>query len=363
VVEAAVSWQGLATESVSAGPDLIQFRALPLFDAGRSVGAVWVMQRLIAIHSTQQQLYGIGLIGVLGLSGAIVAAAWLFTHRLDRGVTRIEESLRAMEEHLETPVPATAIPELDRVGSAINQLAHAVQAHQRERTELERRLHRSDHLAALGRLIGGVAHEVRNPLASIKLKLHLARRSGADPERLNSAFEVIQGEVERLDRLVERLLTLAKSSEPSRAPTDLVRLLKARMELWEGRAAEQEIVLELQPAPSIGEPALVDGDRIVQIVDNLLANAVEALHHRGGRITVELERPAPLEIRVAVADTGPGVPPEMVDRLSEPFFTTRDDGTGLGLFLSAEMTRALGGELRYREQPGGGACFEVMLPC
>jgi signal transduction histidine kinase len=200
-------------------------------------------------------------------------------------------------------------------------------------------------------------------LASINLKLHLAQRSGTDPARLTSAFAVIQAEVERLDRLVERLLTLAKPSEPSRAPTNLARLLKARMELWEGRAAEQGIVLELQSAPSIAESVPVDGDRIVQIVDNLLANAIEALHQRGGRITVEVERPAPPEVRIAVADTGPGVPSEMVERLFEPFFTTREDGTGLGLFLSAELTRVLGGELRYRERSGGGACFEVMLPC
>jgi signal transduction histidine kinase len=363
VVVTAVGRQGLAEESVSAGPDLILFRALPLVDAGKSVGAIWVMQRLSAVRSPPQQLYRIALFGLLAISGTTAAAAWFFTHRLDRGVTRIEEGLRTMEERLETPVPTTGIPELDRVGSAINRLARTVQTHQKERTTLEQRLHRADRLAALGRLVGGVAHEVRNPLASIKLKLHLARRSGTDPERLTNAFAVIQAEVERLDRLVARLLTLAKPSEPSRVPTDLARLLKTRMEQWEGRAAEQGIVLELQPAASIAEPVPVDGDRVVQIVDNLLANAIEALHERGGRITIEVERPAPSAIRIAVADTGLGVPPEAVERLFEPFFTTHKDGTGLGLFLSAEMTRGLGGELRYRERPGGGACFEVMLPC
>jgi anti-sigma regulatory factor (Ser/Thr protein kinase) len=187
VVEAAIGRQGLAEESVSAGPDLILFRALPLVDAGRSVGATWVMQRLSAVRSPQRQLYRSALFGLLAVSGTTAAAAWFFTRRLDRGVTRLEEGL--------------------------------------------------------------------------------------------------------------------------------------------------------------------------------LANAVEALHERGGRITVEVERPTPAALRIAVADTGPGVPPEAVERLFEPFFTTRKDGTGLGLFLSAEMTRALGGELRYCERPGGGACFEVTLPC
>jgi two-component system sensor histidine kinase HydH len=268
-----------------------------------------------------------------------------------------------MAERLDTPVPATGIPELDRVGAAINQLVRTVQAHQQERADLERRLHRAARLAALGRLVGGVAHEVRNPLASIKLKLHLARRAGADADRLANAFAVIQAEVERLDRLVARLLTLAKPTEPAKAPTDLARLLKARMELWESRAAEAGIALELQLWSALAEPALVDRERLAQIIDNLLANAVEALQQRGGRITVALERPTPSLARIAVADTGPGVPPELVERVFEPFFTTRKDGTGLGLFLSAELARSLGGELRYRQRPGGGAGFEVTLPC
>ena len=268
-----------------------------------------------------------------------------------------------MEAKLDTPVGETGIAELDRVGGGITRLGRAVREHQRRRAELETRLHRVDRLAALGRLVGGVAHEVRNPLASIKLKVHLALRSAGDPAKLASAFEVIEEEIERLDRLVERLLTLAKPAEPDRLPTDLSRLLRARVALWENRAAEQGIVLQVteqEPAP---EPAAVDGDRVAQIVDNLIGNAVEALSERGGRITITLDRPSPREVIVGVADTGPGVQPELVDRLFEPFFTTRNGGTGLGQFLSAELAGALGGEVRYRERPGGGACFEVRLPC
>lgn len=137
VVETAVNRQGPAEERVSAGTDLILFRARPLFDAARPVAASWVMQRLSGIRSTQQQLYRLGLIGLLVLSGAITAAAWLFTHRLDSSVTPIEAGLHIMENRLDTPAPPTGVPELDRVGAAINRLSNAVQTHQKERTELE----------------------------------------------------------------------------------------------------------------------------------------------------------------------------------------------------------------------------------
>ena len=287
----------------------------------------------------------------------------VFTHRLDRGVARLESGLRAMEQRIDTPVPATHIPELDRVGTGIGRLAAAVQEHQQQRAEMESRLHRVDRLAALGRLVGGVAHEIRNPLASIRLKLHLVQRSSAGPEGLAEAFQVIDEEISRLDRLVDRLLTLAKPAEPSRLPIDVERLLRTRIELWTARAAEHGIALQLEAPSGPHAPLPVDADRLAQILDNLVANAIDVLTTTGGRVILGLERPAVGGLIITVGDTGPGVPPGIADHLFEPFTTTRPGGTGLGLFLSAELARSLGGELRHRERPEGGTRFEVRLPC
>jgi len=363
VAEAAVTVRGAAHERVDAGPDLILFRAQAVLESGQPVGAVWLMDRLRDVRDTRRQLYLLGLIGLLSVSGGVAAGAWFLTSRLDRGISAIETGIRAMEDRLDAPVPAAGIPELDRLGSAINRLALALQDNQARRADIEQRLRQADRLATLGRLVAGVAHEVRNPLASIRLKLHLARGASADPDRLAQAFTVIQEEIDRMDRLVERLLSLGKPSEPSRLPTDLSRFLAERLELWEARAKGQGTVLELQPVSSISEPVLLGRDRVGQILDNLVGNALEALTDRGGRITVEAARPRVGEIVIAVADTGPGVPSDAVDRIFEPFFTTRNGGTGLGLFLSAELARQLGGDLRYCNQPEGGARFEVRLPC
>jgi signal transduction histidine kinase len=353
-----------ADERIVAGPDLILFRALPLAAQGAPAGAVWVMERLAGLRTPRGQLYQAGLIAVLLISCGVAATAWWFTHRLERGVTGIEAGLVSMEQRLETPVPPTGIPELDRVGTGINRLASTVQEHQRERAELEARMHRMDRLAAVGRLVAGVAHEVRNPLASIRLKLHLAQQPAATTEGVTAAFTVIQQEVERLDRLVERLLTLAKPGDGTGEAIDLVRLVGDRVALWEGRAGAQKTSVEMR-APSTGLKAVVaDGDRVAQILDNLIANAIDATQAQdGGRITVAVEQPSPHQILVTVEDTGPGVSPDLVARLVEPFFTTHARGTGLGLFLSAELARAMGGEVRYRPQAAGGACFELSLPC
>lgn len=360
--QAAVTGAG-AGQRIAAGPDLLLFRAEPVRHDGAVVGAAWAMQRLQDAQSPEQRVRTLGAIGLLLVLGVVATLAWVVTYRLDRGVARIETGLRRREAPLDTPVDRTHIPELDRIGAAINDLLRIIDSNQAARRDLERRLDRADRLAALGRLVAGVAHEVRNPLASIRLKLHLAQQPTATPERLAAAFTVIQQEIERLDRLVERLLALAKPGDGAAAPIDLDRLVRTRVGLWEGRAAERGIAIEMRPAAPTPVQVVIDGDRVAQILDNLLANAVEASHEPGSRITLGLERPSPGEVLIEVADTGAGVPPEHVDRLFEPFFTTRAGGTGLGLFLSAELARAMGGEVRYRPQRSGGACFEVRLPC
>ncbi|HJY85053.1 MAG TPA: ATP-binding protein [Candidatus Binatia bacterium] len=363
VVETAIATKGVAEEQIAVGTDGILFCAQALLEGEQPVGAVWLMQRLSDLHGTHRKLYSMGLIGLLMVSSTIALGAWFLTRRLDYGVSAIEMGLRAMEERLEDSIPATNLPELDRIGLAINRLARALQENQTRRAELEQRLRQADRLAVLGRLVAGVAHEVRNPLASIKLKLHLARNGSADPDRLASAFDVVQAEVDRMNRLVERLLALAKPSEPVLLPTDLSYFLAERLEFWKARAATQGTTLEFLPVTSVSEPVFVDRDRVGQILDNLLANALDALADQGGRVIVEAERKGPTEIAIVVADTGPGVPPEIAEQIFEPFFTTRNRGTGLGLFLSAEMARRLGGHIDYHPCPGGGARFEVHLPC
>jgi len=292
-----------------------------------------------------------------------MAFAWKATRRLDRGVQAIESGLRAKEENADSLVPNTGVDELDRIGAGIDRLARALQEHRRAQESLENRLHRADHLAAIGRLVAGVAHEVRNPLASIKLRLHLIRKSQHGTRESEAAFSVVEEEISRLNRLVVRLLTLSKPDQSGADSRDLAQLVESRAQLWSAQAGQRGIRLETRVDETARGATRVETDPILSILDNLLSNAIEAIDHGGGTILLTLEGPSASEVIVAVSDSGPGIDPSLVDRLFEPFFTTREGGTGLGLFLAAEMANRLGGDIRYTRAPEGGARFELRLPC
>lgn len=362
IIDQAIQQESVAVKQVVSGPDILLFRAQPLFSANQPVGATWLLRRLRGIHRVDRQLYGLGFLGLLVLTSAVVAGAWLITRQFERGVSGMEAGLRKMDRQIDRPLAPVGIRELDRIGSEINCLAQTIQEQHGQRIVLERQLHESERLAALGRLVAGVAHEIRNPLASIKLKLQLARRTSAIPDHFGQVLSVIEEEVARLDRLVVRLLFLAKPSPDSKILTDLTRFLSDRVNHWQPCAASQGITLEFLPVDSALGPIPLDRDRVGQIVDNLLTNSLDALETDKGFIAVEVY-PAGAAMIIAVSDNGPGIAPSIVDQLFQPFFTTKAHGTGLGLFLSAEIARAQGGSLRYTDASEGGARFEVHLPC
>jgi len=345
------------------GGTTLMFRARVLKAGGAVDGVVWVAEGIPGVVALRGRTLRMSFLILIGLSIVATALAWRFTHQLDQAVGTIEGALAAKEARPDAPVPPTRFEEIDRIGAGIDHLARSLEDHRRERENLENRLHRADRMAILGKLVAGVAHEVRNPLASIKLKLHLLR-SDRDGAKAEAAFSVMQEEIARLDRMVARLLTISKvAATDGSALQDLAELVESRSEFWSARAAEDGIGLRVEIPEGARGAISVDSDAVVPIIDNLLSNAIEALGGAGGAIDVTFERPAASEVAVVVTDTGPGVDPAAVERLFEPFFTTRAGGTGLGLFLSAEMARRIGGELRYDPANADGARFELRLPC
>jgi signal transduction histidine kinase len=240
---------------------------------------------------------------------------------------------------------------------AVAALAALVMRANAAQLALERRLSGAENLAAMGRMTATLAHEIKNPLAIIRGS---ARRLGKlDGEAQAMADSVVE-EVDRLSSTVNRYLQFARGGTPeSGARDDAAATLAATLDLLEGEFRARECVLE-RDGTFAGMTVPLDGASLKQVWLNLVQNALEAIP-AGGRVRVSCRREAD-RVHVRVADDGPGIPADVLARLGEPFFTTRAQGTGLGVYLSRQLVQGAGGSLVVESRPGAGTSVTVELP-
>ncbi|MBN1296687.1 hypothetical protein JXA80_07890 [bacterium] len=258
---------------------------------------------------------------------------------------------------LEDPESDLTRSEEDMLTAIARQFAAAL-AH----TRLEARARTREHLVALGRLASGLAHEIRNPLATIKASVQYLEPVIRDSDSAEF-FDIINEEVGRLDRFLERFLHYARpgsqSNEGEMQPLSdfLVRMIK----VYEARSECESIDIRLS-VDDAAAARLVPVDPCHQIFTNLFSNAIQAMPG-GGTLTITariIDDSGMLE--VAVDDSGPGIPDDDLGQIFEPFFTRRDGGTGLGLAIVRRLVRQLHGDIIYAQSHRGGACFLVRLP-
>lgn len=314
----------------------------------------WTMARVFAGRGAGYTRL-LGGLGVL-LASVLASAGWM-THLLltwSRKLGRVEATV-ARHEGLDLPfLEPTGERELDRIVVSLNAAASKVRAMRREAEALSAQVAASERLAALGRVAAGIAHEIRNPIAAMRLKAENALLS--DDARRRAALEMMLGQIGRLDILLRNLLTLTHRSEPRRQRADVPALLAATAELHRDLADSQGVKLRVQ-APGIAWP--LDPDQVQRALDNLVLNAIQGMPG-GGTVTVAADESGGV-LRLRVTDDGPGLPATVRRHLFEPFVTERADGTGLGLSIVREIALAHGGTARYRpENPG--STFELILP-
>jgi two-component system, OmpR family, sensor kinase len=210
---------------------------------------------------------------------------------------------------------------------------------------------------ALSRVAAMAAHEIRNPLGVIRGTVDLMRERSASTlsERDRRALDDVSGEVERLRRLTQELLDLAADRPLVRTLTAVGDLIAESVRATEAAFPANSVRCSVPALP----PVLADPTRLRQALENLLSNAAHA--QSGGTIEVVASHDR-REVRVLIADHGPGVPPEIAERLFDLYFTTKSGGTGLGLAVARRFVEAHGGTLRYLGDHKPGAAFEVRLP-
>ena len=225
-------------------------------------------------------------------------------------------------------------------------------------------LQQSEKMAALGGLLAGVAHELNNPLSVVVGQATLLMEGSPEP-RVVARAEKIYKAADRCARIVKSFLALARRKPPERKPMELNEIINGSLELlgYQLRTASIEVSLELKDKlPEVAG----DADQMTQVVTNLVLNAAQALQSWSGKRHIAIRTTTDGEGHVvfSVADSGPGVPPEIRTRIFEPFFTTKSGtgGTGVGLSLCLNIVASHGGHLTVEDTPGGGATFLITLP-
>jgi signal transduction histidine kinase len=238
--------------------------------------------------------------------------------------------------------------------------------------QLEERERLRDRLASLGEMAAGIAHELKNPLAGIEVMAGLLRRQVPDSADAQSLLADIISEAKLANAIVVEMLEFVRPIRLQVERTDIGEVLQQAITLAESKSARGEVEVSLDVAPGL---SMIDGDhhQLCQVFTNLVANAFDAMEGRG-RISISatagLVDPDPAfggEARtpalvVDVADTGPGVPPDVSDRIFNPFFTTKPQGSGLGLAIVRKIVDAHDGLIDLSSVPGQGARFRVTLP-
>ncbi len=246
--------------------------------------------------------------------------------------------------------------ELSTIVQAVNSMAHG-------RQEVETALRREDRLRVMGRVVAGIAHEIRNPLNSIRLTSRVLARRLADQSQAQESTALITGEVDRLDSLLSSLLVFGADEPGKLRRQSMQPLLERALALVNPHASERNVALRFRSDSD--REATVDGDHLQQALMNLLLNAIDA-SGMNGVVSLSMDHTAD-QIEIRVEDSGPGLTPEQQERLFEAFYTTKPNGTGLGLAVTKTLLEKMGASIDVINRNGagndgsGGACFRIFL--
>jgi len=244
--------------------------------------------------------------------------------------------------------------EVKDLARELNSMARAVE-------ERERELVRSERLAAVGKMAALITHEVRNPLSSIGLNSELLEDEVGDNEEARKLVRAIHHEVDRLTQMTEEYLSLARLPKPKAQPEAVNTLIGDLAGFVRADLATKKVKLEVDLAS--GNPlALVDAAQMRQCLINLVRNATEAVAGKGGGTVTLRTRRTGDRVQIEVEDDGSGIAPEVLPRLFDPFFSTKDGGNGLGLALTQQIVKDHGGDLAVQSTLGKGTTFTVTVP-
>jgi signal transduction histidine kinase len=335
----------------------------PLCDDLQQVNAREIRQSEADHQQTVRRvLVGLILVGGVGALAGL-ALGYGVARGLRRSIYQLSVRIRDAADKLGQDLPTVVLTEdgdLQHLHQQMQGVVREIEQVVERLQQREREVLRAEQLAAVGQLAAGVAHELRNPLTSVKLLVQTNREEAESQALPAEDLQVIEREIRRMERSLQTFLDFARQPKPERRPLELAQLVERTAALVGGRARKQHVTLQLTRPPA---PVVVDADtdQIQQLLVNLALNALDVMP-RGGTLEMAFGPPERGYAELCVRDTGPGIAPELLPRLFQPFVSGKETGLGLGLVISQRIAESHGGSLRAANRPEGGACFSLRLP-
>lgn len=347
------SQQPLARLTSSLNDETYEYLA-PVFYNNKLVAVAWADERLHPIFA-QSRSFRL-LTRYISLSIFFLAAlgALIFVHNLTAGVSRIKEGLMLMKTDLNKLLPEMP-GEAGEIARAIN--AMAISLAQKE--QLEEELRRSERLASLGRLVTGVAHELRNPIGVVKATVQVMEAEFKNQPEIQEFTSVIKEQVDRQNRVIQELLDFGRPHTPVVQPLCINDILHRVLTFTSPMLRQHSIELVTELAEDMPKLS-ADPERMKQVFVNMILNAIQAMP-RGGKLLIQSGLDGE-QAFISFTDSGEGIAPENLAHIFEPFYTTKSQGTGLGLSISHQIVTSHGGRIHVSSRPGEGSTFTIVLP-
>lgn len=353
LIAVAASGQPLSRLTSSLDDETYEYLA-PVLVNGKLVAVAWADERIHPIFA--QSRFFRTITRYFTLFAVIIGAlgALFVIHNLSSGVSTIKQGLKAMEKDIHQQIPNLA-GEPGEIARAINKMAVSLA----EKEKLEEELRRSERLAALGRLVTGVAHELRNPIGIIKTTVQLLEKDLQKYEDTRDYIKVIEEQITRQNRVIQELLDFGRPSKHQVQSASINSLLEKVLVFTSPMLRQHNIQLEQQLDQEL-PPIEVDAERIKQVFVNIILNAVQAMPD-GGTLTIKTGHDREW-VNISFTDTGTGIAPAEMASIFDPFFTTREYGTGLGLSISHQIIKTHNGHINVDSTLSEGTTFTIKLP-
>jgi len=339
---------------------------------GRRVGMLCVGVLEAKYADVRRKALSIFVLITLAGMALALGLGYLIADRISKPVRQlIDASVQVSRGNLSPDTGSISKGEIGVLQKTFHQMLASIQERdKRQKVESETKLLQSEKQASIGKLAGGVAHEINNPLTGVVTFTHMLLKRKDLPEDVRSDLETIAQETERVRKIVKGLLDFSRQSQLDPEPTDINRLIRHTISLVENQALIKGVTLSFEHAD--GLPMItVDRNQMQSVFLNIIINALDATD-TGGSIKISTSAKMRMAagkagqkgIEIAITDTGCGIPPEIMDKLFDPFFTTKDvgRGTGLGLSVSHGIVERHGGTVLVQSKPQSGSTFFVWLP-